>query len=113
MTAAIAAALHAFPGGGWLDSYAVADALYAERSRRSASAESRQTCDYVQYLLRESAHVCRHADGHFYRLHAEVECSAECNRLWAIAAPVDEPLRPPCPHCFLAVPTCGVCDCQD
>lgn len=115
ITDAIAAALAA-TGGGMLDSHALADVLYGERcanEERSQIPSWSQTRDYAQYLLREAKHVCRHADGHFYRVHEAPVCSTDCDRRYGHLRPraIDTGV---CPEHFLRLPATGKCDyCED
>jgi hypothetical protein len=97
------------PGGGRLDSYALADVLFERRvAAGRGHCDPIQTKDYCQYLLRETAaHVCRHADGHHYRIHPEVSCSASCDDKFAHAAATVR--RDPCPFCHLELTTAGDC----
>lgn len=104
----VAEVLAAHPAGGLVDSVAVADVVWDRRRHAGRDSDRTQCKDYVQYLFRESrAHVCRHADGHHYRLHAAAVCSPECDSKHEHGAPRE--VRAHCPSCFLEVTTTGVC----
>jgi len=94
-----------------LDSHAVADLIFDERVTSDGEASWGQTKDYVQHILREAPHVCRHADGHFYRVHVEEICSDQCDARWASRQNVRDAVRAQCPDCFTMLPKSGVCDC--
>lgn len=109
ITQAISAVLTARPEGGLLDSHAVADSIVTWRSKDAVGTDWTQTKDYVQYRLREEAHVCGHAtDGHYYLVHADKECSGTCKQRRAQHRPVER-IRELCPHCYVALPLAGEC----
>lgn len=71
----------------------------------------RQTLDYIQYLLREAPHVCRHSvgDGQ-YRVHGDAACSASCDTKWASTRRPDVAAAV-CDDCFTSYPAAlGACD---
>ena len=105
----VAAVLAEFPDGGSVDSWLVAAEVLERRVRLgNKDACPTQTKDYVQYLFRESAaHVCRHADGHHYRVHPESSCSAECDSKYARAQAA--PRRDVSECCFVELTTAGEC----
>ena len=94
-----------------LDSHAIADLIFDERVTSDGEASWGQTKDYVQHILREAPHVCRHADGHFYRVHTEEICSDQCDARWASRLKALDVARAQCPDCFTMLPKSGVCDC--
>ena len=104
-------------GSAMVDSHALADLIFEERATEIGEASWGQTKDYVKHILREASHVCRHADGHFYQIHAEATCSPTCSPTcdtrWAQRRAATEPPRTPCPNCFIMLPKSGVCGCED
>lgn len=105
---AIRATIQMHPGGGWVDSHKVAYAILHRRHVHGKKYVSgQQTKDYVQHVFREASHMCRHADGHMYRIHAEEVCSPECEEIYAINPKIVR--RESCPQCFLEVTTAGEC----
>lgn len=95
-------------GDGTINSYAIADVVFARRRRAGGDPNWEQTKDYVQHLLREAAHVCRHAvNGHMYQIHEAEVCSTECTSRHQHhqAAPV----REHCGFCYLELTTDGLC----
>lgn len=107
--AAIAAVLAEFPDGGSVDSWQVAaEVLKRRHAKGRTDVCPTQTKDYVQHLFRESAaHVCRHADGHHYRVHPEEVCSGSCDDKFAHTP--GRARRDSCEHCFLELTTSGDC----
>lgn len=99
-------------GGGMLDSHTLADALYAQRLANEDRAQVpnwTQTKDYTQHVLREAPHVCRHADGHVYRIHKAPVCSPSCNRPHGHSKP--HPInKGVCQTHFITLPATGQCD---
>lgn len=112
LKAAIKAAV-AQKATGWLNSHAVADLFFDARlraGRREVSWD--QTKDYVQHLLREVEHVCRHADGHDYLLHHDEVCGEGCTARYQRNTP-QRPLTELCPGCSTRLPVlgeCGICN---
>lgn len=99
--------------GGYIDSHAVADLIFTQRSATTPDCSWAQTRDYVQHLLREAAHVCRHAEGTLYRVHASATCSTTCDAIWAQNRPATAEPRAVCHSCFIELPrsgACGTCD---
>lgn len=113
VNAVVAAVLAA--DGIEIDSHHLADLLYARRcTRPDFTGRWDQTKDYVQYVLREQpAHVCRHADGHHYRVHPEVSCGADCDEKYAMSQA--DVRRATCQTCQIEVTTSGRCSmgCDD
>ena len=103
---AIIAVLDGFANGGQIDSHALADEFVERRIRAGKCVSWDQCRDYVQHLLRETSHVCRHADGHHYNVHADVQCGPLCDQKRAIAAAVR---RPSSVCCFLETLYNGLC----
>jgi len=97
-----------FDTDGFVDSHKVADALFRRRADDSARTltDWNQTRDYVQHLFREAAHVCRHADGHDYRIHKADKCSADCDAKYAHASTTRRPVST---CCFVETTTQGTC----
>lgn len=94
---------------GVLDSYPLARAFLEIRGE---GADSTQTKDYVQYMIRENdGYVCRHAlnHEHTYRFHREKECSETCRRKWGRTAETRRVLREFSPCCNVEVTTAGSC----
>ena len=95
--------------GGWIDSQRLAD--FVAHIQRKPGAD-RQTLDNTQHCLREAYHVCRRGNDGMYRLHPEEACSIGCFDP-KVMKPKDVIITKTCPNCFLAIPTCGVCNCED
>lgn len=86
----------------------IADRAVAWRSDmadRRGAVDTRQTLDYVQFMLREADHVCRHQwkAGGFYRLHAEVECSSTCDEKHLSSSAYQAVPQQRCHGCFVEV----------
>lgn len=69
---------------------------------------------YVQFVLRETPHICRHTIGRGrYRVHAAEKCGTACDEKWQRWAPAPETPSVNCPSCFLRMPAtvdeCAVC----
>lgn len=92
-------------GHGWIDSHALAKAVFAYRyDPRGSLGDQDQKRDYVQHLLRETEHVCRYADTGHYRVHEAKRCSPECAQHRYRPQPIQAPL---CPSCFIRLPLDG------
>lgn len=92
-------------GPGWIDSHALAEAVFAYRYDPTGSLGDRdQKRDYVQHLLREAEHVCRYADAGHYRVHEARRCSPECAQHQLHPTPPQAPL---CTGCFIRLPLDG------
>lgn len=107
LTACVAAVLGAFENGGPIDSHLLADEFVERRMRAGKSVSWDQCRDYVQHLLRETAHVCRHAEGHHYSVHADRLCNATCDQKRSIATAAVR--RPASVCCFLETLHNGLC----
>jgi hypothetical protein len=96
-------------GSGVFDSHTIALTAYLRRVKQgNLEADKIQTKDYIQYLFRElPAHVCRHADGHFYHFHKETECGTVCDAKYQQSQ--KQQRREPCTTCFLELTTAGRC----
>lgn len=95
-----------FDSDGVVDSHQVANAVFARRSEAWTVGDWDQCKDYVQHLFREAAHVCRHADGHDYRIHKADKCSADCDAKYARSTTAR---RPASKCCFVETTTQGTC----
>jgi hypothetical protein len=118
MRAAIAATLKRWKGTGgvtWVlvDSEPIAAAIVKGRKMRGEDPDPRQALDYVQHMLREAEHVCRHAEGTCYRLHNDPECGPTCTMKYDQAKKRDR--RPSCRECFTELTTDFRCPmgCED
>jgi hypothetical protein len=106
-----AAAAIVGPNGALLSSERIATRAVAWRTDQGRTVDTRQTLDYVQFMLREAEHVCRHACGNgMYRLHADKVCSAQCDTKWSHSIPMAA-LGALCGECFITVaPALDACD---
>lgn len=104
---AIYTAVQLIPQGGWIDSHKVARAIMDRRYEQNRPVTFEQTRDYVQHMFREAEYVCRHADGHHYRLHQEKVCSPECDEIYLQNPKIV--VREHCQFCFLELSTAGEC----
>lgn len=102
-----------------LDSHKLAAALFEMRRQAGTSEVDRiQTRCYVQHVLREALHVCRHALGGgegLYRVHRAVLCSPDCAEVnHRDTKPAEESgtKRRVCPNCFMQIPAALV-DCEN
>lgn len=93
-----------------LDSHKLAAALFEMRRQAGTSEVDRiQTRCYVQHVLREALHVCRHALGGgegLYRVHRPVLCSPDCAEVnHRDTKPAEESgtKRRVCPNCFMQI----------
>lgn len=92
----------------YLDSHELGEAFAQRRFRQGRTGtDGGQVRDYVQHLLREAVHVCRHAEGHLYQLHVAEVCGPSCKRTHA--DPTLTERLPVCPDCFITLPTSGRC----
>jgi|GEM_PF-3848149 len=101
-----------FTGVAKVDSHALTDTVVALRSARDGTEPVSwdQTRDYVQYVLRETSHVCGHAvDGHWYLVHRAEVCGDDCKARRSLGAPIEHPTFGNCPHCYLPLPATRVC----
>ncbi len=106
-------ALAQHPRGGYIESERIAEIWYAQKLKTNSWDNS---LSYVQYVLRESDHVCRRGErvGKYfvYRVHAEAQCSPSCNAKTHHNQHVELPAKF-CTSCFLQLPATGVCgNCQ-
>lgn len=127
---AIIETLDKYPGGGWVDSHAIADRAFQFRRlnpdykvskvyampdgttktfRQQGAPDSSQTLDYVQHLFRELYHGCRYAHKGQYFIHTDRECGAVCRARRQRLKNATIRITPLCPSCYLRANTDGLC----
>jgi hypothetical protein len=91
-----------------IDSHRIGEAVHRRRARAGKDTNTLDECtQYVQHLLREAWHVCRHAEGSSYRIHPADVCGDACTYKYDQAK--RRTTRPMTTCCFVEATTEGTC----